>query len=209
MIIRPLILLCLVAPSIAWAQNTLTDQINAVDAAQRRQQAAEIARQAAQQAAQRADERRVAEDRRAAAALQKQREDAAAAVQKQHEETAAATQQRREQAAAVAQQKREEMALTEQKKKEEEIIADKRRQQEYEDKLRDLEIQQRTVAVQADKAKLARVNEYIDQDLKAKAAITDVVQSDADATRNISAGTKTLLEKTGEAEVKSQSGLFK
>jgi hypothetical protein len=177
----------LLVPTLVCAQNTLNDQINAVDAAQRRQQAAEMAAQQAQRIAQEAYERRVADQQRAAAASQKQREDAVIAAQKQ----------------------RQEAALTEQKRKDDEILADKRRDQSYQDKLRDLDVQQKMLAIEAEKARVARVNEYIDQDLKEKAAHTDVVQSNADATRDLSSGTKTLLEKTGEAEVKSQSGLFK
>jgi hypothetical protein len=174
-------------PTIVFAQNTLSDQINAVDAAQNRQRAAAMAAEATQRAAQQGYERRLLDQQKATAALRQQREEAAASLQRQ----------------------REEAVLAERRKQQEEVAADKRRDQAYQDKLRDLDVQQRTLAVEAEKARVARANEYIDQDLKEQAARTDVVQSNADATRNVSAGAKTLLEKTGEAEVKSQSGFFR
>jgi hypothetical protein len=153
----------------AWAQPSLSDQINAVGAAQEQHEAAE-------RAAQQAYERRMAEQQRAATA---------AAERRQAEES------------ALKRQKLDDALL------------DKKRDQNYEDQLRELEVQKRALAVEAEKARVTRANEYIDQELKEKAASTDVIKSQADATRNISEGTKTLLEKTGEAEVKSQSGLFK
>lgn len=185
--IHSFITVCFLIPTIVCAQSTLSDQINAVEAAQHRQQAAEMAAQAAQRAAQQAYERRVYEQQRSAAALQKQREEAAMA----------------------SINRREDAAFTEQRRKEEEFLSDKKRDQAYQDQLRALDIQQKVLAVEAEKARIARVNDYIDQDIKERAARTDVVQSNADATRNVSSGTKTLLEKTGEAEVKSQSGLFR
>jgi hypothetical protein len=93
--------------------------------------------------------------------------------------------------------------------KEAEAEADKKRDQGYQDQLRALDVQQKALAVEAEKARVARSNEYIDQELKEKAAQTDVIKSEADSNRDLSQGTKTLLEKTGDAEVKSQSGLFK
>ena len=88
------------------------------------------------------------------------------------------------------------------KDSEDQQAADKLRDQNYEDQLRALEIEQKKLDLQSEQAKVARSNEYIDQDLKSEAAKTDFVQSQADANRNVSSGIKTLLEKTGDAEVK-------
>ncbi|WP_428395959.1 DUF5384 family protein [Lichenicoccus sp.] len=64
-----------------------------------------------------------------------------------------------------------------------------------------MEIQQETLHLQAEKNLVARENEYIDRDLAQKSADTDVTRSLADSNRNLSLGMKTLLEKTGDAEV--------
>lgn len=181
------LLIGVLASPAALAQNTLTDQINAVDAAQARQQAAIRAQQEAQRAAELAYQRQQQEQQRAAVAAQRRREEAAAAQQKQREEAAAAEKYRQGQEAA----------------------ADKKRDQDYQDQLRNIEIEQKKISLEEEKAKQARINEYIDQDLKEKSANTDVIQSNADANRNISSGEKTFLEKKGEAEIKSQSGIFK
>jgi len=168
--------ICVAAPCMAHAQGSLTDQINAVDAAQKRQQSAEAAAQAAQRAAQQAYERRLADQQRASLELQKQHE------------------------AAV---------LAEQARLRDENRADKYRDQVYQDQMRKIELERKQIEIDMEKARLARINEFIDQDLKSKAAETDVVQSGADANRNISSGAKSLLEKTGDAAVKKESGFFK
>jgi hypothetical protein len=62
--------------------------------------------------------------------------------------------------------------------------------------------------LQAAKARVDRANDLINAELKRTDAQTDVIQSQADANRNISSGAKVLLERTGEAEVKKQSGVF-
>lgn len=142
----------------AYAQQSLVDQIDAVDAAQTQEQQME------------------AQQQRAAIARAKQKYAAAVALQQ---------------------------------KKEADALADKKREQAYQDQLRVLDVQRKALEVEAEKARVARTNEYIDQELKAQAAQTDAVQSQADANRNISSGTKTLLEDTGKAEVESQSGFFR
>jgi len=109
-----------------------------------------------------------------------------------------AVQEQQERAAAAQAQQRHAAAL-----------ADKKRNQDYEDQLRAMDVQKKQLQVDMDKARVARANDYIDQELKAKSAETDVVKSQADANRDLSSGTKTLLEDTGEAEIKSQSGIFK
>ncbi len=170
----------LLASAPVRAQQSLSDQINAVDAVQQQQQQAEqAARQAeAQRAAQAAEAERRAEARAQASARK--------AAAQAH-------------AAAVAARQ----------KKEAEAVADKKRDQSYEDKLRELNLERQQLQLDAAKAHVARENEFIDQELKAQAAHTDVVKSQADANRNLSTGTKDYLEKTGDAEIKSQEGLFK
>lgn len=177
----------LAAPTVAFGQTSLNDQISAVEAAQKRQENQQQSEQSAQRAAQQAYERRLIEQQRAGLAAQNARRAEDAQVRRQQEEAIQVQQQR----------------------KEAEALDDKLREHHYEDQLRSLEIQEKMLRLDAAKARVARTNEFIDQELKGKSAETDVIQSKADSSRNLSSGTKTLLEKTGEAEVKKQSGVFK
>ena len=79
----------------------------------------------------------------------------------------------------------------------------------YEDQLRDLDIQERKLELQARKVHVGRENEFIDQKLKRNAAETDVVQSSADVNRNASEGVKSLLQDTGKAKLKESGRWFK
>lgn len=88
-------------------------------------------------------------------------------------------------------------------------MADKKRDQSYEDELRKLELEERKLELARKKARVSREDEFIEQELKREAAKTDVIQSDADAARNVSGGAKIFLEKEGEARVKKESGFFK
>lgn len=64
---------------------------------------------------------------------------------------------------------------------------------EYEKNLRMIAIEKEKAKLAEIKAKAERANDYIDQDLKAKAAETDLVQSVADSNRNISEGAKVMM----------------
>lgn len=66
----------------------------------------------------------------------------------------------------------------------------------YQERLRDIEIESLKLEIEAKKAEVTRANDFIDQKLKKMTAETDVIQSDADVNRNLSEGTKTLLETT-------------
>ena len=148
--------------------------------------------------------------------------DSVYAVQQQQEQAAAAERQaaadaeareeykaRQERALAAAEQRRRESAVeaTEQAK-EAEARADKDRDQKFEDQERQLQLQQQQLVLAAEKARVARENDYINRDLAKQDAETDVIKSQADATRSVSSGEKTLLEDDGTAAVKKQSGLF-
>lgn len=82
------------------------------------------------------------------------------------------------------------------------------REEGFEDELRALELEERRLNLQAKKAKVARSNDYIDAELRDSAARTDVIQSNADASRNVTSGAKSLLEDAGKAEVNRSSKLF-
>lgn len=82
------------------------------------------------------------------------------------------------------------------------------REEQFEDEERALVLEERRLRLQALKAKTARANDYIDAELRESAARTDVIQSEADSARNVTSGTKALLEDSGEAEVNRSKSLF-
>ena len=170
-----------VTPALA---QSLSDQINAVAAAEDQEKAAEQAAIAAQQQQQRrVDARHDNEIRQA------KREQQALHAQ-----------------AAAAARAREEELVDEARVKTTEAAADKKRDQTYDDKLREIDLEEKLASLQADKARAARANDFIDRELAQKSAETDVTKSQADATRNVTSGEKALLERTGEAEIKNASG---
>lgn len=95
-----------------------------------------------------------------------------------------------------------------QNKRNAEASADKKRDQSYEDELRSLEIQKQKLALAKEEARVKRENEFIDQELKHKAAQTDVVQSEADANRNMTEGGRDLMKSVGKAEENKSDSWF-
>jgi hypothetical protein len=115
--------------------------------------------------------------------------------------------QRQEQLSAERARNASAVAL--QKQRADEAQADKQRNQSYDNQLRDLNIERQKAELQAEKARAARENEFIDADLAHRSAVTDVVKSgadrnrsEADANRNVSSGIKNYLDQSGAAEVK-------
>jgi len=160
-----LLLSCLGLSDTAYAAQSLTDQINAVDAAQQQH---EWAARQAWQAQQAAEER-----------------------ERSHEEAVS-----RERARATAAARTAESAR---------IEAERQRNESYEDKLRELALQEREAQIQAEKTRAGREGDFIDRELKQKDANADLTQSEADANRNISSGTKSFLEKEGDADIKKDN----
>jgi Na+-translocating ferredoxin:NAD+ oxidoreductase RnfC subunit len=165
-------------PAVSLAQS-LQDQIAAVNRAQNENKLAE---KAAMEAAQ----SRVEQEHQA----RLQHEEKMARIK------AASDEQKRKQAQAVA------------ATKELERLDDKKRDQSYEDQLRQLELEEKKLALEARKAKVKRVDEYIDRELGRQDAETDVVQSEADATRSVSKGTEELLRSEGKARENEADKLF-
>lgn len=119
--------------------------------------------------------------------------------------------QRRANAQAAANKKAADAAAARQVRQDKhdaEASQDKKRDQGYEDELRSLEIQKQKLALAKEEARVKRENDYIDQELKSKAAQTDVTQSEADANRNMSEGGRDLMQSVGKAEEKKQSSWF-
>lgn len=126
------------------------------------------------------------------AAQTREQERQAAIMQERIAEQDAA--QRRQAAIAHAAAQRQAAA---QQQAHDEMLTDKMRDQHYEDQNREIEVAAKKLQLDALKARTARENEFIDQDLKRKAAVTDVVQSKADVNRNVGAGTERLLSGVG------------
>lgn len=138
------------------------------------------------------------------AALETERlRQAAAAEQRAEAREAAARQQR-----AAAQRAASQRAAEQHQAQAAERKRVQTREESFEDELRALELEERRLKLQAKKAQVARANDYIDAELRDSAARTDMIQSNADAARNVSSGAKSLLEDVGKAEVKRSGGLF-
>jgi hypothetical protein len=185
--ILPIALLLLLVTGNALSQQSLEEQISAVNQAQNERKSAE--RAAAAKAEAEAATRLAAEERRRA-------------EQKAYER------KRAERVAALADKEKQRQHEL-QKALLKEAKTDKIRDQAFEDELRQLEIEERRIALAEKKARAARADDYIDQELRAQAATTDIVQSKADVNRNLSIGTRNLLESEGRSKEKEASRLFR
>lgn len=181
--------LCLVLALVAgpiMAQNQF-EQLHEIEVQQKQFEAAQQEKQRQLVAAQQAQEKRAYEAERARQQAQQQ------TYQRQQQ---AAAQKANEQAqAARAAQQAEQRHLQD-------------RSERFEDEDRALALEERRIKLDAMKARAARTNDFVDAELKDSAARSDVIQSQADATRNISSGAKSLMESTGDAEVNRSNKLF-
>ena len=78
----------------------------------------------------------------------------------------------------------------------------------YADEQRELDLQSRKLDLQAKAVVVSRENDVINSGIAREKAKTDVIQSNADATRNVSSGIKSNLEDSGKAQVKKASSLW-
>lgn len=138
------------------------------------------------------------EAKRAAEEMARQKAAKAAAAERQRQIAAAAAAKK----AKAAQQ----AAVTQ--AKEQERLTDKKRAQDYEDKLRELELMKAQLELERMKKRVGREDDFIDQELKRESARTDVIQSEADATRDVATGTRDLLSSEGKAREEEASGWF-
>lgn len=127
------------------------------------------------------------------------------AAQRAHEQKMAkiAAAQRAKQAAAQAAARQA---------KENERLADKARDQSYEDELRALALEEKRMELAHKKAMLEAqskaADKYVEQDLNTRRAATDVIQSQADANRNVTEGIRDNLQKNGDAQIKQAGKLW-
>lgn len=153
------------------AQPNLQDQINAVHLANKQQRESErLAAEAAEKARLAEQERqRIADARRIEAKLLEKRE------------------------ADAYEEELRKIYLEEQRLSLKQRQLNAESDSEYEKNLRMIAIEKEKAKLAEIKAKAERANDYIDQDLKAKAAETDLVQSVADSNRNVSEGAKVMM----------------
>jgi hypothetical protein len=184
-ILKPLIVAALIGASVSVpAQSALDLQIEAVRRAQEERKAQEAAAQADLERRAREDyERRLAQealDREAAREIEAKR------IEAQRERDRA---ERARQAALAAKQA--------------ELEA---RERAFEDQKRTLELESEKVDLDVKKARATRTHDFVDQELKRMEATTDVVQSGADAARNVSEGVKNKL--SAESDANKKKGFF-
>ncbi len=174
--------------SCACAQS-MQEQLNAINAAQNEIKAADEARRREYL---RLQEQRASEER----ARQAQQQ---AALQKQREEEDAKRKASADKAEAIARQQRDQYAK------------EKQRNQAYEDEQRKMVLEEKRLELDMKKARVKRADDFIDSELNREKARTDVVQSEADATRNVSQGAKNMMTGIGKGEENKSKGwsLFK
>lgn len=139
---------------------------------------------------------------------EKSAEQAHQAELRNQEDMRQAERHRQDEVAAQAQKRRDQAIAAQQAKVRAERQRDAAHKQAYEDQRREIQLERERTELAVMKAKAARSNEYIDRELKSYDAQTDVIKSEADATRNISEGGRSLLQDTGKAQVKKASGWF-
>jgi hypothetical protein len=176
----------------------LTDQINAFELIQQQNIDNQNAREQA------AYEANLAEQRRLEKIALEQR-----AADRELQEKAIRAKDAANKAAALRAQEAAKKVAANEKAKHDERLSDKARLQAQEDEDRAIELELKRAKLQEIKAlslaKATRANDLLDAELAEKRANIDVIQSGADATRNVSEGTKELqagIGKGAEAEGK-------
>lgn len=180
----------------------LTNQIDAVAAVQD----AEKARQQSWYREQAAAQARALAAQQAAAAAAEHRREAAARAER--DEAIADKLRNQTYEDQLRQQRIEEGNLRLQAVREN-FTDDKHREQKYEDKQRELALREQELRLKALETRVSRENDYVDRELRRGDAETDVVQSRADSTRALSAGTKTFMEDIGTAAIRKESGFVR
>ncbi len=105
--------------------------------------------------------------------------------------------------ATAQREKQRQAALKAEREKRE---AKEKRDQEYEDKLRQLELEDRITELEEKKAmrkaRAAKAEEFVAEDLNHAKATTDNIQAKSDAIRSNARGSENYLIKSGETDVK-------
>jgi len=147
----------------------------------------------------------VQQDRVAAEQAAQRKAEADMKAEEERAQKAYQAQERKEARARAATAAR---SAAREKAKAEAAQTDKHRDQSYEEQLRELELERQKAELAALKAKAKRADDYIDSELKQQDAQTDNIQAKADATRNVSEGTKSMMTSEGKAKEKKATSWF-
>lgn len=190
-----LILLLAGFVSLGASAQTMSEQLKAMRAEQDRGKAEEDARQrqvrAEQEARQRAAQERERERQEQIAKAEKERQQQAFELEKKRIESNQAIERERL-AAAREQQAR--------------AAKERARNQAYEDEQRRLDLMERKAEIAGRRARADRSNDYIDRELSREDAKTNVINSNADANRNLSEGGRDMLRGVGKGVEKHGLG---
>lgn len=99
---------------------------------------------------------------------------------------------------------RERLALI--RKQQTQAARDRARAQAYEDEVRRLDLQERRADVTMRRARADRSNDFIDRELSREDAKSNVINSNADANRNLSEGGREMLKGVGKGAEKHGLG---
>lgn len=143
--------------------------------------------------------------------IQKEKAQRLAKEEAQRQAQLAAQRAHEQKMAKIAAAQRAKQAAARQAR-ENERLADKARDQNYEDELRALALEEKRMELAHKKAMLEAqskaADKYIEQDLNTRKAATDVIQSQADANRNVTEGIRDNLQKNGDAQIKQAGKLW-
>lgn len=145
-------------------------------------------------AAQEQNTRQAEEQRRQYMAEQKERERVRAEQERMAQERAFEVEKKRIDAAQAAE--RDRMALVRERQAREE--KEKSRNRAFEDEQRRLDLMDRKADLATKRARADRSNDYIDRELSREDAKTNVVNSNADANRNLSEGGRDMMRGIGK-----------
>lgn len=166
---------------------TMGEQLKALRAEQDKVKAEEDARQRQMRAEYEARQR-VAQER------ERERQEQAARAEKERQQQAFELEKKRIDANQAIEKER----LAAQREQQARAARERARTQAYEDEQRRLDLMERKADLATRRAKADRSNDYIDRELSREDAKTNVINSNADANRNISEGGRDMLKGVGK-----------
>ena len=191
-------LLLALAISFAASAQTMGEQLKAMRAEQDRVKAEEDAQmrqiRADQEARQRAVQERDRVRQEQMARTEKEKQDQIARTEKEKQQQAFELEKKR----IDANQSIEKERLAAAREQQARAAKERSRTQAYEEEQRRLDLMERKAALATRRAKADRSNDYIDRELNREDAKTNIVNSNADANRNLSEGGRDMLKGIGK-----------
>ena len=182
-----ILLAALVSLGTSVSGQSLSEPLQAVKAAQERIKSDEEAKQRQQRAEMEARQKAVQERER-------ERQEQAARTEKERQQQAYELEKKRIEANQAIEKQRLDAAREQQAR----AAKERARTQAYEDEQRRLDLMERKADLAGRRARADRSNDYIDRELSREDAKTNVVNSNADANRNLSEGGRDMLRGVGK-----------